>query len=196
MFPNTAIDDGGSMAPWYALQVRPRHEKLVSTLLESKGVEQYLPLCAMKRRWSDRVAEVELPLFPGYVFCRIDWNRRVPQVVTTPGVLRVLGVGRTPMPVEEHELEAIRVVLKSGLSASPWAVPQVGETVRIEQGPLEGVEGVLVELKKGSRLVVSVSLLNRAVAVEVDAEWARPVARRWIPPQPALGCTSESARLE
>lgn len=164
--------------PWYALQVRPRYEKQVSQVLENKGVTQYLPLYSARRQWSDRQAQVHLPLFPGYLFCRLDWSRRVLPVLTTPGVLRVLGIGQTPVPVRESEIEAIRTALSSGLNVRPWPMPRLGDTVCIERGPLEGLEGILVAMKNRSRLILSVTLLQRAVAVEIDAEWARPVSRQ------------------
>ena len=173
----TEIEAGGSTIPWYAVQVRPRHEKTVARVLQNKGVEEYLPLYKMRRRWSDRSVETELPLFPGYVFCRLDWTRRILPVLTTPGVLRVLGVGGTPMPVDERELQAVRLIVKSGRAMRPWPMPQIGEWVCIEHGPLAGVEGVLVGLKKHSRLVVSVTLMKRSIAAEIESNWARPIAR-------------------
>lgn len=163
--------------PWYAVHVRPHHEKTIATVLQNKGVEKYLPLYKERRRWSDRFVEAELPLFPGYVFCRLDWTRRILPVLTTPGVLRVLGVGRTPMPVDEQEFQAIRLMVDSGLTVRPWPMPRIGEWVRIEHGPLAGVEGVLIGFKKQTRLVVSVTLMNRSVAAEIESGWARPVAR-------------------
>ena len=163
---------------WYALHVRPRSEKLVSQLLEYKGVEEFLPLYREKHRWSDRLAEVELPLFPGYVFCKVDWSHSTPPILTTPGVLSVLGVGGVPAPVDDSELEAIRVILKSGTAPLPWPMPKVGDQIYIEQGPLSGIEGVLIESKNQSRLVVSVTILQRAVAIEIDTTWARPLNPR------------------
>ena len=180
-----------SPIPWYALQVKPRSEKLVSQLLNHKGVEEYLPIYRAQHRWSDRMAAVELPLFPGYVFCKTDWSLSVPPILTTPGVLRVLGVGGVPAPVDDSEIEAIQTVLRSGTAAMPWPMPKVGDRVYVEQGPLRGIEGVLIELKNQSRLVVSVTLLQRAVAVEIDATWARPVnplRRRSVVPHSMSFC--------
>ncbi len=173
---------GEAQLPWYALQVRPRYEKFVAGMLRNKGVEEYVPLYTSVRRWSDRSVKLPLPLFPGYVFCRLDWSRRVAPVLTTPGVLRVVGVGSTPLEVDERELQAVRAIEKSGHAARPWPMPEVGDRVYIEHGPLCGVEGVLVGLKKHRRLVVSVSLLRRSVAVEIEEHWARPV-KRWTPKQ-------------
>ncbi len=156
---------------WYALQVRQRYEKTTAEILRHKGYSQFLPLYRTRRRWSDRVAEIELPLFPGYVFCQFDVaDRRVP-IVTTPGVIRIVGVGRTPVPVETEELQAIRRIIGSGILAEPWPYLKTGERVRIEYGALAGLEGIFVEAKKRHRLIVSVTLLQRSVAVQIDSAW-------------------------
>ncbi len=161
--------------PWYAVQVRPRTEKLIAQVLDHKGFENYLPLYKVRRRWSDRLKEMELPLFPGYIFCRLNFSRRILPLLTTPGVVRILGVGRTPCPVPEHEVDAIERVLRSGCPVFPWHTPRIGQPVSLEYGPLAGVVGVLVGFKKRSRLIVSVSILKRSVAVEIESDWARPV---------------------
>lgn len=178
-----SIEDGGSEIqdtrlkdPWYAVQLRPRTEKLTAQILEHKGFENYLPLYKIRRRWSDRFKELELPLFPGYVFCRLDLSRRILPLLTTPGVVRILGVGRAPVAVPEHEIEAIDLIIRSGYPVSPWHAPRIGQPVCLEYGPLAGVAGILIGYKKRSRLVVSVSLLKRSVAVEIESDWARPVA--------------------
>jgi len=158
---------------WFALCTRAQHEKSVSSALRSKGYEEFLPLYRCRRRWSDRFKEIELPLFPGYVFCRFDLNRRLP-ILTTPGVALIVGSGRTPLPVEDHEIAALQSIASSKFETEPWPFLQVGQRVRIEQGVLEGVEGILLALKKPHRLVVSVTLLQRSVAVEIDQEWAKP----------------------
>ncbi len=164
-------------SPWFAVQVRARSEKLVSSILENKGFENLLPLYSVRRQRSDRVLGVEVPLFPGYLFCRLDLTRRLLPLFTTPGVVRLLGVGNMPMPVDDSEIDAVRAIIKAGRSPRPWPMPQAGQRVRIEAGPLTGVEGVLVGKRKNSRLVVTVTLLKRAVSVEVDEDAARPVAK-------------------
>src|SRR6185436_19047058 len=140
-----------------------------------KGYEVFLPLYRDRRRWSDRVKELELPLFPGYLFCRFDVTKRLP-ILTTPGIVQVVGLGKTPLPIEEKEIAAIQSIVISRLNAQPWPYLKVGQKVRIEQGRLTGLEGILIALKKTHRLVVSVSLLQRSVAVEVDHDWASPVS--------------------
>jgi transcription antitermination factor NusG len=159
---------------WFALFVRVNHEKLVSTTLRSKGFEEFLPLYQEKRRWSDRTKRIESPLFPGYVFCRFDLNHRLP-ILTTPGVHAIVGNGKVPIPVALAEIENLRLIVDSRLQANPWPYLKVGQQVRIDEGCLEGLEGILVSTEKPNRVVVSVSLLQRSVAVEIDEAWIRPV---------------------
>lgn len=177
-----ARPDGSAIRPWFALQVRSRHEKSVAHILSEKGLDCFLPLCRGRRQWSDRVAQVDLPLFSGYVFCRLNLSNRMP-VLTTPGIVRIVGVGRCPAAVDESEMGAVRAIVQSGMSAHPWPIPQIGERVAIDRGPLAGLEGVLVGVKSQLRLVVSVTMLQRAIAVEVDGGWVRRLQR---PPQTHL----------
>lgn len=166
---------------WYALQVRPRFEKSVETHLEEKGYEVFYPTYTATRQWSDRVKALSLPLFPGYVFCRFNVNARLP-ILVTPGVNQVVGAGKTPVTVDETELQAIRRVLESGVATQPWPYLKVGESVSIERGPLEGLTGRVTRIKNSYRLVVSVSLLMRSVAVELDSTWIKPLqASKSIP---------------
>jgi transcription antitermination factor NusG len=167
--------------PWYALQVRPRYEKVIASTLLGKGYEGFLPLYVHRSRWSDRIKEVHLPLFPGYLFCRFDINRRLP-ILVTPGVIHVVGIGQTPYPVAEDEISALKAIVLSGLQAEPRSYLNIGERVRIEIGPLAGVEGILTSLKGSSRLIVSVSLLQRSVSVEISEAWVVPV----VPHLPTL----------
>ncbi len=160
---------------WFALQVKPRYEKVASTMLRNKGFEEFLPLYRASRRWSDRIAQVDLPLFPGYVFCRFDPMDRRISIVSTPGVLSIVGMGRTPAPIEDGEIAAVQAVIKSGCQAEPWPFLNLGDKVRVAYGSLTGVEGILVERKKQHRLVISVALLQRSVAVEIDRNWVMPV---------------------
>jgi transcription antitermination factor NusG len=162
-------------SPWFALRIWSQKEKLVAAALESKGYEHFLPLYRCRRRWSDRVKEFELPLFPGYLFCRFDPNHRLP-ILVTPGVMLIVGIGKIPVPVDEGELAAIQSIVTSGLKTEPWPYLQIGQKVRIERGSLEGVEGILVAIKKPHRLVVSVTILQRSVAVEIDEDRAHPVS--------------------
>jgi transcription antitermination factor NusG len=167
--------------PWFAILARTNREKTAGILLENAGYECFVPTSKYMRRWSDRMKEIEVPLFPGYLFCRMNPHNRLP-VLMTPGVIQIVGVGKTPIPVEEEEIAAIQRVGKSGLSTMPWPYLEVGHVVRIEDGPLRGMTGMIVKIKSGLKLVLSVSLLQRSVAVEIDRSWvssvhtARPLA--------------------
>lgn len=160
--------------PWFALRVKPRAEKAVAEVLRHKGYEPFLPLHHERRRWSDRVQTVEVPLFPGYVFCRFDVQRRLP-VLTTPGVLMVVGTAKVPQPIDDGEMTALRVLATSGLTLRPWPYLHVGQRIQIVNGPLSGAEGILVEFKAKHRLIASVSLLQRAVSVELPESCAWPL---------------------
>ena len=170
---------------WYALQVRPRFEKHVQTHLEDKGYEVFYPTFTTTRQWSDRVKSLSFPLFPGYVFCRFNVHARLP-ILITPGVNQVVGAGKTPIVVDEAEFLAIRRVMESGVAAQPWPYLKVGETVQIENGPLEGMTGIVTRIKNSCRLVVSVSLLMRSVSVELDSHWIKPVSSPARAPEGAI----------
>lgn len=170
---------------WYALKVRPRHEKIVAWTLQSKGYEEFLPLYKSLRRWSDRIKQVELPLFPGYVFVRFDSQNPAP-ILTTPGIVAIVGAGKVPVPVDPAEMAALQTIVRSGVPIEPWQFLQVGQRVRIDDGPLAGLEGVLLEIKNSRRLIVSLSLLERAVAAEVDSYTVSSLGRGSRPPASVL----------
>jgi transcription antitermination factor NusG len=156
--------------PWFAILVRTGREKTANLLLENAGYECFLPVSKCTRRWSDRTKIIEVPLFPGYLFCRMNPHNRL-TVLMTPGVMQIVGVGKTPVPVEEEEIHAIQRVQKSGLPAMPWPYMQIGNVAKILEGPLRGMTGIVVKIKSGMKLVLSVSLLQRSVAVEVERDW-------------------------
>jgi transcription antitermination factor NusG len=157
---NTAI-------PWFALQTRPRNEKQVERLLTHKGYECCLPMYRQKRRWSDRVIEVELPLFPMYVFCRFV-SSAIGKAISTPGVTRIVGFGGQPTEVEVEEIEALQLLGQSSLLREPWAYIPDGTLVQVETGPLTGAHGIICCSGDKQRLVVSVTLLQRSVAIQLD----------------------------
>lgn len=160
--------------PWYALRVRPNYEKPVAAALRGKGFQEFLPLVRSKRQWSDRVKIMDLPLFPGYLFCRLNLDERLP-LLTTPGFLYLVGVGKNPEPVDEIEIAGIQAVLRSGLTVTPSPNLVVGQKVQLKHGPLRGLEGVLTKIANRHRIYVSVTLLKRSISVEVDPEWVQPV---------------------
>jgi transcription antitermination factor NusG len=166
---------------WYAICVRSKFERVASAILSGKGYEEFLPLYNSKRRWSDRSKEIEFPLFPGYLFCRFDAQERILPILTTPGVISIVGAGRIPVPVPDRQIDAIRTVIRSGLCAQPWPHLAVGTKVVIEKGPLTGIEGVTLDVDKKFRLIISVPLLQRSVSVEIDRDWVRPISTSIAP---------------
>jgi len=156
--------------PWYGVRTKSNHEKVASTVLKGKGYQQYLPVYRSRKRWSDRVVETELPLFPGYVFCRFDPKERLP-VITTPGVVSIVGFGNDPAPIADSEIQAVQGILASGLSAQPCGFLREGQRIRVIRGSLEGLEGILLKKKNEWRMVVSISMLQRSISVEIDREW-------------------------
>jgi transcription antitermination factor NusG len=163
-------DSNGHRHPWYGLRTRSNHEKLVSTILENKGYEQYLPLHHVRRYWSDRVVVSEQPVFPGYIFCRFDPNKRL-GVITTPGVVAIIGFGGEPVPIDDSEVQAVRTVLQSGIAVRACGFLQEGQRVRVRCGALQGIEGVLLKQKSQWRLIISVTTLYRSISMEIDQDW-------------------------
>lgn len=156
--------------PWFAVLTRLGRERHASASLSNMGYEYFLPMTCSTRRWSDRWKKVATPLFPGYVFCRMNPHHRLP-VLTTPGVIRIVGVGKTPVPIEEEEIVALQQVESSCLPTITWPYLKAGQIARIGDGPLRGLTGVVTRIKSGMKLILSVSLLQRSVAVEIDRDW-------------------------
>lgn len=158
---------------WFAIRVKSQCEKMVSDALRYKGYEEFLPLYWSRRRWSDRIKLIQMPLFAGYLFCRFDLAHRS-SILTIPGVCHVVGQGRVPLPVETGEVESIRLAVSCGQKIEPWRGLEVGSRVRIENGPFRGIEGMLLRFKGSNHLILGVHLLQRSVAVEVDETWVMP----------------------
>jgi transcription antitermination factor NusG len=171
-----------SAEPWFALRVKPNYEKPVAAMLRGKGFEEFLPLQRTRRQWSDRVKVMDLPLFPGYLFCRLNLEDRMP-LLTTPGFLYIVGIGRNPEPVDDSEILAIQSVLRSGLPVTPWPSLMVGQKVQLKHGPLRGLVGVLTKIANQHRMYVSVTLLKRSISVEVAPEWIQPVSAMPVHPE-------------
>ena len=163
--------------PWFAIRVKSNFEWKTAAILREKGFTEFVPTYKARIRWSDRLKETIKPLFPGYVFCRFDPDLRLP-VIATPGVLHVVGHGKTPVPVEDREIESISATVRSGLLTMPWPFLRVGDRVRVEVGALAGIEGILVKIKNAYRLVISIILLQRSIAAEVDLESICPLRQR------------------
>src|SRR5437879_635931 len=160
--------------PWFAIQVKSTHEKRVTSLLQYQTYEYFLPLYTSRRRWSDRIKSVELPLFPGYVFSRFTPAARIP-ILKTPSVISIVGIGAIPTPIDECEIAAIQRAVASGFGLSPHPFLQVGQRVRINGGALCGLEGIIADIRKRDHLSLSVTLPQRTVAAEIDGASAKQI---------------------
>jgi transcription antitermination factor NusG len=160
---------------WYAVRVRSRFEFVTAEALRERGYEEFLPAYRSKRYWSDRVKEIDMPLFPGYVFCRFDAADPY-RVLNSPGVVHIVSAGKRPLPVEENEVVHIQAICRSGLPVQPWPFLRVGRRIRLERGPLAGLEGIVLEMKAACRIVASLTILQRSVAAEIERDWIRPVS--------------------
>jgi transcription antitermination factor NusG len=157
-----------SQPPWYAIYTRHQHEKTVAQILTSKGFEVFLPLYGAAHRWKDRTKAVSLPLFPCYVFLKGGLERRL-DIVTTPGIYALVSTAGQPAAIPAIELEAVRRAVESTMRVEPHPFLKCGEWVRVKCGPLAGFQGILLRKKNLYRLVVSVEMLGKAAAVEIDA---------------------------
>ncbi|HEV2175934.1 MAG TPA: UpxY family transcription antiterminator [Terriglobia bacterium] len=173
------------MPAWYALYTRHQHERAIAAMLAGKGFEIFLPLSIVVHHWKDRRKTVVLPVFPCYVFLRGGLGggvERRSQVVSTPGVYSFVGAGGHPAVIPQPEIDAIRRTVDAGVGIEPHPFLKSGDWVRVITGPLEGIEGVLVRQKGLCRLVLSVELLQKSVAVEVEAEAVEKITTRrpWV----------------
>ena len=170
---------------WFAVRVRTRKEAFSSAALGSRGYQCFSPTYSVRRLWSDRIKEIPEALFPGYVFCRFDAERRLP-VLSSPGVIDIVGLGRMPEPIPDEEITAIQKAVELNTSTRPWPYMSVGQRVRVEWGPMAGAEGVLVKVKSSSRIILSIHMLQRSVSVELDERYVVPVSQ----PNPLLARSS------
>jgi len=162
---------------WYAAYTRANHEKRVREQLEQRSVESFLPAYETVRRWRDRRMRLQLPLFPGYVFVRMALMDRL-RVLQVPGVARLVGFNGTPAPLPDQDVESLRGALCKQLRAEPHPYLTIGKRVRILRGPLEGTEGILVRRKANLRVILSIDLIVRSIAVDVDAVDLEPILAR------------------
>lgn len=162
-------EPSSALLPWYGVRTRSNQEKIAASVLDARGFEPYFPSYSVRRRWSDRIVETTLPLFPGYVFCRFDLSQKV-QVLSTPGVASVVAFGNVPAPIDDSEIEAIQTLIQSGKAVQPHPYLREGERVRVLSGPLDGLEGILVKKRTEWRMIVCITLLQRSISVEVDRD--------------------------
>jgi transcription antitermination factor NusG len=159
-----------AMHPWFALQTRPRNEKKVGYLLRQKGYECLAPTYRQRRKWSDRTVEIDLPLFPTYVFCRLG-SSVLGKAISTSGVVKIVGFNGKPAEVAVEEIEALQLMTQSNLLREPWKYLCHGTQILVETGPLAGVQGIIhVEGDNKQRLIISVTLLQRSVAIQIDSD--------------------------
>jgi transcription antitermination factor NusG len=161
-------------ARWYAIHTCSRHEKQVATHLERRAVEFFLPTYPSVRRWKDRRVCLDLPLFPGYLFVRIPLAERL-RVLQVPSVVSLIGVNGRGTPLADDEVDQVRNAVAGGRGVEPHAYLRIGQRVRVRSGPLCELEGILVRKKNGLRVVISLDLIMRSMAVEVDASEIEPV---------------------
>lgn len=154
------------IALWFAIQVIPQHECKVASQLRYKGQEEFLPMVTSSRQWSDRSKVSERPLFPGYVFCRVKRSSfRV--ILDTPGVHRIVSFGGHAHPIADEEITSLQQVLTSGREVAPVSYLKLGQRVEVIDGPLRGVTGIVTRVKNRNRLLISVDMLMRSIAVDV-----------------------------
>jgi transcription antitermination factor NusG len=183
--PNVRPNEGEMN--WYALYTRSRHEKCVARQIEQRSIPFFLPLYRSVRRWKDRRKELELALFPGYVFVRLGLRDRL-RVLQLPSAVRLVSFNSQPAVLPEDEIESLRLRISSGSRVEPHPYLRVGRRVRVCGGPMQGLEGIIVRRKDRCRLVFSLDLIMRSVAVEVDESEVEPIAedkRRATPCGPA-----------
>jgi len=165
---------------WYAVYTGSRHEKRVQEHFRSRQMESFLPLYRMVNRWKNGcLANVEFPLFPNYLFVQMARHERV-RVLEVPGVIAIVGKGREPAPLQECEINALRLNLQTQ-RFEPHSYLAVGEKVRVRSGPLAGLQGVLVRKSNGLRFVLSLDLIQQSVAVDIAAQDLEPIAPNYLP---------------
>ena len=168
---------GDASPAWHALYTRYRHEKVTARILTDKGFEVFLPLYSASHRWKDRMKQLSLPLFPCYIFLRGGLDRRL-DILSTPGAHSLVRSCGQFAVIPEQEIEAIRQVVGLCVSAEPHPFLNCGDHVRVKAGPLAGIEGILSRKKDQFKLILSVDLLHRSIAVEVDGAAVEPVNKR------------------
>jgi transcription antitermination factor NusG len=154
---------------WFAVKTKPQYERLVGEALSSCGVGSFVPCYSLLHRWSDRLKKVEVPLFTGYLFGLFRWNQRN-LLTMIPGCRGIVSFGGKPAPVDPHEMDNLRRIVESDAQREPHPYLRAGQPVRIIGGPLRGVEGFVSEQNDSFRVVVTISILQRSVGVQIDRD--------------------------
>jgi len=152
---------------WYAVYTRSHQERVVKTQLDGRGVENFLPTYEKTSQWKDRKKLIQMPLFPGYLFVKILSVRRL-EVLKAYGVVQIVGNSSGPVPIPEDQVASVRTFVEVGLKCDPHPYLKIGKKVRITEGPLEGLQGILVRKKNRSLFVISVEMIQRSVSVELE----------------------------
>jgi len=160
---------------WYAIYTRSRHEKVVYELLNDKGIQTFLPLRVLLSQWKDRKKKIESPLFPGYLFTRINILDDFTKVITSKGVVKILGTNGTPIPIPTDEIDSVKTLLKSGLKYDPYPFLKSGMKVQVIRGPLQGINGKINERLGKYKLLISIELIKRSISVEIDVKDVEPI---------------------
>jgi len=171
-----AEDNVHSHALWYAGYTASRHEKRVAEHFAQRGVEHFLPLYETIHRWNNGCHRVQLPLFPGYIFVRIALKDRL-RVIEVPGFVRLVGFNSLPCALPEPDINRMKEALNKGVLAEPYPYLTVGTRVEIRNGPMQGMSGILLRRQNKCRVVISVDLIMRSMAVEVDAKDVVPIRK-------------------
>ena len=159
---------------WYVAQTCSRHEKRIADQLQRRGIEHFLPLYEKVSKWKDRSARVQLPLFAGYIFLHIPFRERL-RALEVSGVVRLVAFGPTPVPVPDNEIEALRNGLDNHLRVEPHPFLTVGRRVRVNSGPLAGLQGILLRRKGALRFVLSLEMIQRSVIADMDIADIEPI---------------------
>ena len=159
---------------WFALQVKPRHEFVTATTLQNKGFDHFMPVYTRERQWSDRKRKITLPLFTGYVFCRFSPHAKLP-IITTAGVLRIVGSSKGATPISGEEIETIRKVTLLGRKVQPCCYIPVGSKVTIEEGPKAGLKGMFKGQRIRSEMIISVDLVQQSISIDVEGYAVRMI---------------------
>lgn len=154
---------------WYAVYTYPRHEKSVLEHFESKSLESFLPTVITESRWKDRRVRLQTPIFPGYIFTRINASQRS-KVLSSPGVIRMLCFNGMPAPIDDAEIESVKLCLERGTVLGSCSLLELGDRVRVKAGVLEGLEGHISRCKNDRRLIVPITLIHQSVTIEIDVQ--------------------------
>jgi len=173
------VDGEAAGARWFAVWTRSRQEKVSASMLETLGVEHFLPLKSERRQWSDRLQTVTVPLFSGYVFVRVSLpSEDKLRVLKVPGIAGFVGNSRGPLPIPDSQVEAVRAVVERGIDCTVHPLLEEGDRVRVVHGALAGVEGRLTRIGSGARLLISIELIHRSMSVSIARGDVVPIAER------------------